>query len=125
MAQFRELAAFAQFGTELDKATRDQLERGQRTTEILKQPQYEPVPLEQQVMIIYAVTNGYLDNVPTAEAKAWEYAFHNWMAEHHPEIGQSIAEAKELSEETETALRTAAEEFKESRREVPEVEEEQ
>jgi F-type H+-transporting ATPase subunit alpha len=111
MAQFRELAAFAQFGTELDKATRDQLGRGQRTTEILKQVQYEPMPLEQQVMIIYAVTNGYLDDVPVAEVKAWEYAFHDWMAKYHPEIGQSIAEAKELSEETETALREALSEF--------------
>jgi F-type H+-transporting ATPase subunit alpha len=64
LAQFRELAAFAQFGSDLDKATRDQLERGQRLTEILKQPQYEPVPLDRQVMLIYAVTHDYADDVP-------------------------------------------------------------
>jgi F-type H+-transporting ATPase subunit alpha len=125
MAQFRELAAFAQFGTELDKATRDQLERGQRTTEILKQVQYEPMSLEQQIMIIYAVTNGYLDDVPVAEVKDWEYAFHDWMAEHHPEIGQSIAETKELSEETEAALREAISEFKGFMCQVPGAAEEQ
>jgi F-type H+-transporting ATPase subunit alpha len=124
MAQFQELAAFAQFGADLDKATRDQLEQGQRITEVLKQPQYVPMPLEQQVMIIYAVTNGYLDDVPVAEVKAWEYAFHDWMAEHHPGVGQSIAEAKELSEETETALREAISEFQGFMCQVPEVEEE-
>jgi F-type H+-transporting ATPase subunit alpha len=123
MAQFQELAAFAQFGADLDKATRDQLERGQRTTEVLKQPQYVPMPLEQQIMVIYAVTNGYLDDVPIAEVKAWEYAFHDWMAEHHPEIVQNIAEAKEVSEETEIALRAAIEEFKESRGRAPTAEE--
>ena len=72
-------------------------------------------------MIIYAVTNGYLDDVPIAEVKAWEYAFHDWLAEHHPEIGQSIAEAKEVSEETETTLRAAIEEFKESRGQTPQA----
>jgi F-type H+-transporting ATPase subunit alpha len=123
MAQFRELAAFAQFGTELDKATRDQLERGQRIAEVLKQPQYVPMPLEQQIMIIYAVTNGYMDDVPIVEVNAWEYAFHDWMAEHHPEIGQNIAEAKEVSEEIETVLRAAIEEFNEARVRAPEAEE--
>ena len=64
LAQFRELAAFAQFGSDLDKATRDRINRGQHVTEILKQPQYQPMPVEQQVMIIYAATNGYLDDIP-------------------------------------------------------------
>jgi F-type H+-transporting ATPase subunit alpha len=81
--------------------------------------------LEQQVMIIYAVTNGYLDDVPVAEVKDWEYAFHDWMAEHHPEIGQSIAETKELSEETETALREAISEFKGFMCQVPGAAEEE
>jgi len=112
LAQFRELAAFAQFGSDLDKATREQLERGQRITEILKQPQYLPMPLEQQVMIIYAVTNDFLDDVPVEEVRDWEDAFHRFMEENHPQIGETIAREKDLSEETATALRKAIEEFK-------------
>jgi len=112
LAQFRELAAFAQFGSDLDKATREQLERGQRITEILKQPQYLPMPLEQQVMIIYAVTNDFLDDLPVAEVRDWEDAFHRFMKENHPQIGETIAREKDLSEETATALRKAIEEFK-------------
>jgi len=112
LAQFRELAAFAQFGSDLDKATREQLERGQRITEILKQPQYLPMPLEQQVMIIYAVTNDFLDDIPVEEVRDWEDAFHRFMKENHPQIGETIAREKELSEETATALQKAIEEFK-------------
>lgn len=112
LAQFRELAAFAQFGSDLDKATREQLERGRRITEILKQPQYVPMPLEQQVMIIYAVTNDFLDDLPVAEVRDWEDAFHRFMKENHPQIGETIAREKDLSEETATALRRAIEEFK-------------
>jgi len=112
LAQFRELAAFAQFGSDLDKATREQLERGQRITEILKQPQYLPMPLEQQVMIIYAVTNGFLDDLPMEKVRDWEEAFHPFMKENHPQIGETIAREKDLSEETTTALRKAIEEFK-------------
>jgi len=112
LAQFRELAAFAQFGSDLDKATREQLERGQRITEILKQPQYLPMPLEQQVMIIYAVTNDFLDDLPVEEVGDWEDAFHHFMKENHPQIGETIAREKDLSEETATLLRKAIEEFK-------------
>jgi len=112
LAQFRELAAFAQFGSELDKATRDQLERGQRITEILKQPQYAPMPLEKQVMIIYAVTNGFLDDVPIEKARDWEEAFHHFIEEKHPEIGEIIAQEKDLSEETASKLREAIRGFK-------------
>jgi len=112
LAQFRELAAFAQFGSDLDKATREQLERGQRITEILKQPQYVPMPLEQQVMIIYAVTNDFLDDILVEEVRGWEDAFHRFMKENHPQIGETIAREKDLSEETSTALRKAIEEFK-------------
>ena len=112
LAQFRELAAFAQFGSELDKATRDQLERGQRITEALKQPQYSPMPLEKQVMIIYAVTNGFLDDLPIEKMGDWEEAFHRFMGTKHPEIGEAIAQEKDLSEETTSRLQDAIREFK-------------
>ncbi|MBU0492608.1 MAG: F0F1 ATP synthase subunit alpha [Chloroflexi bacterium] len=112
MSAYRELAAFAQFGSDLDKATRDQLARGQRITEVLKQPQYQPMPVEQQVMILYVVTNGYLDDVSTNQIRAFETAFHRFMASTHPEIGDAIASAGALSEETEAQLKDAINEFK-------------
>jgi F-type H+/Na+-transporting ATPase subunit alpha len=115
MAQFRELAAFAQFGTaDLDKATRSQLERGQRITEVLKQPQYEPMTLEQEVTILYAAINGYLDDVPLAKVSAFETTFHKFMATSHSEIGKDIAATKDLTAETEEALKKAIGEFKQS-----------
>src|SRR5262252_4590579 len=92
LAQFRELAAFAQFASDLDKATKSRIDRGRRVTEILKQPQYQPVPVEKQVMIIYAATNGYLDDVPVEVVSAWEAAFYRYMDANHPEIGQEIVE---------------------------------
>jgi F-type H+-transporting ATPase subunit alpha len=113
LAQYRELQAFAQFGTaELDVATRRQLERGQRITEILKQLQYEPMPLEQQVMSLFAVVNGYLDDVEVARAQAFEKAFLGFMESNHPEVGRDIAEKQEITAETEEALKAAIEEFK-------------
>src|SRR5579883_627085 len=112
LAQFRELAASAQFGSDLDKATRDRINRGQHVTEILKQPQYEPMPVEQQVMIIYAATNGYLDDIPLEKVQEAEASFHLFMSSNHPEIGQAIAESKDLSDETERALKAAIEEWK-------------
>jgi len=113
LAQYRELAAFAQFGTaELDKATRAQLDRGQRITEILKQLQYVPVPVEKQVMILYAVINGYIDEVAVDKVAAFETDFYNFMEANHPEIGKTIAQKKEISPETEEALKVAIEEFK-------------
>ncbi|HZU06948.1 MAG TPA: F0F1 ATP synthase subunit alpha [Chloroflexota bacterium] len=112
LAQFRELAAFAQFGSELDRATRAQLERGLRITEVLKQPQYQPMPLDQQVMIIYAVTNGYLDDVPVNKVQAWEAEFHRFMASAHPEIGAEIMREKRLSDDLIERLKAAIEEFK-------------
>jgi F-type H+-transporting ATPase subunit alpha len=115
LAQYRELAAFAQFGTsELDKATRDQLERGRRITEILKQPQYVPVPVEKQVMILYAAINGYLDDVPVDKVIAFETGFHRFVEANHPEIGKAIAGEKTLSPQTEEALKAAVLEFKKS-----------
>jgi len=113
MGQYREVAAFAQFGTaELDKATRAQLERGQRITEVLKQPQYVPVPLEKQVMILYAAINGYLDDVPVDKITAFEANFHRFMEANHPKIGDKIAKDKELKPETEEKLKEAIAEFK-------------
>jgi len=113
LAQYRELAAFAQFGTtELDKATRAQLDRGQRITELLKQVQYVPVSLEKQVMILYAAINGYVDDVPIDKVVAFETNFHRFMEANHPEIGEAITKEKEISPETEEALKTAISEFK-------------
>jgi F-type H+-transporting ATPase subunit alpha len=115
LAQYRELAAFAQFGTaELDKTTVAQLQRGKRITEVLKQPQNVPMPLDKQVMILYTVINGYLDDVPVERTRAFEDAFHRFMATNHPEIGSRIAADKELSPDTEEALKKAISEFKQT-----------
>ena len=114
LAQYRELVTFAQFGAaELDRATRAQLERGQRITEVLKQPQYVPMLVEKEVTILYAVINGYLDDVPVEKIMAFEESFHRFMETSHPDIGKRIAEDKELSDETEEALKKAIAEFKE------------
>jgi F-type H+-transporting ATPase subunit alpha len=113
MAQYRELAAFAQFGTaELDKATRAQIDRGQRITEVLKQPQFVPMSLPDQVAILYAAINGYLDDVPVAKINAVESAFHEYMQTHHPEILNEISQTRELSAKTEENLKSALVEFK-------------
>jgi F-type H+-transporting ATPase subunit alpha len=115
LAQYRELQAFAQFGTaELDPATRRQLERGQRITEVLKQPQFEPMPLYQQVEILYAVVNGHLDDVEVSRVQDFEAAFHKFMTSNQPEIGRSIDEKLEIVPETEEALKAAIRKFKES-----------
>ncbi|MCL4396434.1 MAG: F0F1 ATP synthase subunit alpha [Chloroflexi bacterium] len=112
LAQFRELAAFAQFGSDLDKATREQLERGQRLTELLKQPQYEPMSLEHQVLVIYAATNGHLDDVPIDRVRAFESGFLKFMDASHPEVGRKIASARAVDTETEESLKKAIQEFK-------------
>lgn len=113
MAQYRELAAFAQFGTaELDKATRDQIERGQRITEILKQALYVPMSLENQIIILYAAINGYIDDIPVKKVVDFENAIVRNMDTMYPEIGNDIKEKKDLSEKTEEKLKTAIEEFK-------------
>jgi F-type H+-transporting ATPase subunit alpha len=111
LAQFRELAAFAQFGSDLDPATQRQLDRGQRITEILKQPQYRPVSLERQVMVFYAVTNNYLDKVPLDRIKAWEEEFIRYMDASHPNIGRAIAAAKRLDDTTTDGLKLAIQDF--------------
>jgi F-type H+-transporting ATPase subunit alpha len=113
LAQYRELVTFAQFGAaELDKTTRAQLERGQRITEVLKQPQYVPMNVEKEVSILYAVINGYLDDVPVDKVMAFEVAFHRFMETSHPDIGQRIDTDKQISDETEEALKQAIDEFK-------------
>ncbi|MFC1879030.1 F0F1 ATP synthase subunit alpha [Chloroflexota bacterium] len=111
MASFRELAAFAQFGSDLDKATQAQLNRGLHMQEILKQPQYEPLSLESQVMVIYAGTQGYSDDVPIDRMRPWETALLRYLETSHPEIGSDIAEKKIITDETEKALREALDAF--------------
>jgi len=111
MAAFRELAAFAQFGSDLDKATQAQLNRGQHLQEILKQPQYEPVALDSQVIIIYAGTQGFADEVSLDRMRAWETSLVRYMNTAHPEIGKDILEKNVLTEENEANLRKALTEF--------------
>jgi len=116
LAQFRELAAFAQFSSDLDKATKARIDRGQRLTEILKQPQYQPVPVEKQVMIIYAATNGFLDSTPVDKVTEWEVAFYRYMDANHPEVGQAIIDQSVTGKEKMSAdllkqLKATIEEF--------------
>ncbi len=115
LAQYRELEAFSSFASDLDAATKRQLERGARTVEILKQPQYQPMPVEQQVMIIYAVTNGYLDQIPVSEVRAWERDFLEMMASQRVQIQDKIRNEKAMSKETEAELKAAIEQFNQSR----------
>lgn len=112
MAQYRELAAFAQFGSELDKATQEQLEKGKRLVEILKQPQYRPIPFEKQVMIIFAGVNGYLSSIPVEKVRTFEEKFHKFMAEKYPAVGEEIKEKKKLTDDIIHRLTKALEEFK-------------
>ena len=115
LAQYRELEAFAQFGSDLDAATQRQLARGARTVEVLKQPQYTPMPVEQQVMIIYAVTNGYLDGVDVERISDWESGFHEFIQTQRPQVRQRIAETGTLDDEAvqelEAAIRTYQDQF--------------
>jgi F-type H+-transporting ATPase subunit alpha len=112
MAAYRELAAFAQFGSDLDKATQAQLQRGQRMQEILKQPQYQPMALEDQVMVIFAGTNGYADHVPVEKMRRWEKDLLEFLHTSYPEIGKEIAEKKVISDDLRQRLIQALELFK-------------
>ena len=116
LASYRALAAFAQFGSDLDKATREQLKRGQRLTELLKQPQYAPVPLDEQVMAIYAVTHGFADDVPVDRIRDFEAGLLQFLRTMHPEIGGAIMKEKDLSESTCAALEEAIREYKQTAR---------
>jgi F-type H+/Na+-transporting ATPase subunit alpha len=112
LAQFRELEAFSAFASDLDAATRRQLDRGARTVEVLKQGQYQPMPVEQQIMIIFAVTNGFIDDVPVNQVREWERGFHQFMATSYPNIGEGLRTGKTLTKEIEADLRRAIEAYK-------------
>ncbi len=112
LAQYRELAAFAQFGSDLDKATMQRLERGKRMMELLKQPQYQPLPLQEQVVVLYAGTRGYLDDIPVEAIGKFEKEFLEFMRNSKGEILGAIKESNDLDEATEEKLKAAIEEFK-------------
>ncbi|HBG74065.1 MAG: F0F1 ATP synthase subunit alpha [Chloroflexi bacterium GWB2_49_20] len=112
MAAYRELAAFALMASDLDKATQGQLNRGRRMQEILTQPQYEPMSLENQVVVIYAGTNGFADSVPIERMRAWETALIRYMETSHPEVGRDITENKRITEDNDKKLRAALDTFK-------------
>jgi F-type H+/Na+-transporting ATPase subunit alpha len=111
LAQYRELAAFAQFGSDLDKATQAQLTRGARLVEILKQPQYEPLPVERQVALIYAGTNGYLDNIALSDVRAYETDLYKFLDARHAQVFKDIVAKKQLDDSTKAALDNAVKEF--------------
>jgi F-type H+/Na+-transporting ATPase subunit alpha len=112
LAQYRELAAFAQFASDLDKATRDQLTRGEKTSEVLKQPQYEPLPVEKQIAILWVVTNGYLDDLPTPRIRDFEQRFYRFLESERPDVLNTLGAKPELTDEVVTGLRDATETFK-------------
>ncbi|MBI2407618.1 MAG: F0F1 ATP synthase subunit alpha [Gemmatimonadetes bacterium] len=114
LAQYRELEAFAAFASDLDAATKRQLDRGARTVEILKQGQYRPMAAEQQVISIFAVTNGFIDDVPVAKVRSWEEGLHSYMAAKFPQVGDTIRKEKALSKETEATLKQAIDAYKKS-----------
>ena len=115
LAQFRELQAFAQFGTsDLDAATVRQIERGQRITELLKQPQYSPISFDHEVIILFAVGRGLLDDIPVDKIRAFETGLFSYMDSNHPELGKEISEKQILEDELEGKLRTAIDEFKQT-----------
>ena len=113
LAQYRELAAFAQFGSDLDKATLAQLNRGQRLVEMLKQPQYQPMPVEKQVAIIWAATKGFLDDLPVAQLRRFETELMGFLDVNAPELLRAIRETKVLSDDTAAALKAQITAFKE------------
>jgi F-type H+-transporting ATPase subunit alpha len=112
LAQYRELVTFAKFGSELDKATQAQITRGERLVEVLKQPQYVPMPVEDQIMIIFVAENGYLDDLRMNRVKDFEAGFYPFVREKYPQIPQGIRKQKELPEELSKLLHQAAQEYK-------------
>ncbi len=111
LAQYRELAAFAQFGSDLDKATQAQLNRGARLVEVLKQPQYQPLPVEKQVAIIFAGTNGYLDPIPVTEVRRFEEELYRYLETRRPGVLTGIADKKQLDDQLKADLMAALKEF--------------
>ena len=112
LAQYRELAAFAQFGSDLDKTTQQQLRRGERTTEVMKQPQYQPLSLDKEVVIIFAVTNGFLDDVPVGKVRDFEVGLFRFMDTQYKTLADKIATEKKFDAEIEKQARTMLDEFK-------------
>jgi F-type H+/Na+-transporting ATPase subunit alpha len=112
LAQYRELEAFAEFGSELDKASQAQLERGARVVEILKQPQYRPMPVNEQIISIYAVTNGYLDDVAVEDAKRFEEELLRYVEARHGDVARRFSEKGDLPDDVEATLKEAIVEFK-------------
>ncbi len=113
LAQYRALEAFAQFGSELDKASQQQLARGARVVEVLKQPQYDPQPVEREVVQVYAVTSGSMDTFPASDAKRFASEFCEYLEARHPEVFSEIRDAGDLSDEHEATLKAALESFAE------------
>ena len=111
LAQYRELAAFAQFGQDLDPATKKQIERGARLTELLKQPHFAPMPFEEEVCSIFAAVNGFLDEIEVSQVQEFEKQFLAFLKERHGEILKSIRKTGDLAEEIETKLKGTAEDF--------------
>ena len=114
LAQYRALAAFAQFAGDLDKATRDQLNRGEKLSEIVKQPQYQPLPVEKQVVILVAATTGRLDDIPTPRVKDFEAGLYRFLETERPQILKDLAASKTLTDEISSALNEAIDEFRKS-----------
>ncbi len=112
--QYRELASFAQFGSDLDRATQQTLNRGERLTAMLKQEERDPMPVEEQVVVIFAATNGYLDDVETDDVPDWERQFRDYMRDSHDEILSSVRDEQQISDETGASLREAIERFNEN-----------
>jgi F-type H+-transporting ATPase subunit alpha len=113
LAQYRELEAFAQFGSDLDAATQRQLARGERTVELLKQPQYQPMPVENQVCAIFAVTQGHLDHLPVDQIRAWERGFHEYLRARGGELLDGIRQARDLTEPIQAKLLATIKEYNE------------
>jgi len=113
LSQFKALEAFASFGgAEMDKATRDQLNRGERIIEVLKQPAFAPMSLEKQITILYAVNNGYMDDIPVEKARDFEIGFHKFLESSFAELMNTITETKDLSNESEETLKKAIQQYK-------------
>ncbi len=119
LAQYREVQAFAQFASDLDKATQAQLHRGMRMVQLLCQPQYQPMPVENQVISIFAGSNGYLDPIPVEDVQRFEREMHAYLAQHYPEIAETIRKTKELSEDTDATLRKALDAFSQQFQQTP------
>ncbi len=112
LAQYREMAAFAQFGSDLDAATQRQLNRGARLVEILKQPQYEPLPVEKQVIIIYAANNGYVDEYEVGDIQRYERELQAFLESRHQQLLDDLRDKKKIDDDLEGRIKAALDEFK-------------